>query len=129
MRIPVILVLLAWSGSTSQAPAQPDPDALYSAIDAHALSAPASVETSFKTLAAWLTAPCRSDEEKVRVIFRWITRNIRYDVDAFFAGDPLSGDAADALKNKTGVCEGYAGLFAELAKASGIEAAKITGYA
>jgi hypothetical protein len=129
MKVPSIFLLLALSGSTYQTLARSGSDGVYGAIDAHALAAPASMETSFKTLAAWLTAPCRSDEEKARVIFRWITGNIRYDVDAFFAGDPVSGDAADALKNKTGVCEGYAGLFAELARASGLEAASITGYA
>jgi len=122
-----LTVLLPLSGVILRS--QTAPDAAYSSIDAHALAAPRSAETSFKTLAEWLTAPCRSDEEKARVIFRWITENIRYDVDAYFAGDPLSGDAADALRNKTGVCEGYAGLFGELAKASGIEAARITGYA
>lgn len=124
-----LLVLLLLPGRPHQAPAQPSSDDAYRAIDAHALAAPASVQTSFRTLAAWLVAPCRSDEGKARAIFRWITENIRYDVDAFFAGDQLSGDAGEALRKKSGVCEGYAGLFEELAKASGIQAVRITGYA
>jgi hypothetical protein len=101
----------------------------YSAIDIHALAAPASVQTSFKSLASWLTGPCRSDEEKARAIFRWIAQNIEYDVNALLKGGPMSGSARDALRNKRGVCEGYAGLFMELARASGIKAAKISGFA
>ncbi len=127
--LPALFIFFALTGSTLRAPAQPASDDAYRAIDAHALAAPASAGASVNTLAAWLTAPCRSDEEKARALFRWITENIRYDVDAFFAGDPPSGDAGEALRRRSGVCEGYAGLFAELAKASGIEAATITGYA
>jgi hypothetical protein len=123
------LVLSAVHCSPSQAPAQTSPRKDYSSIDDHALAAPASVQTSFKSLASWLTEPCRSDEEKARAIFRWITQNIDYDVDALLAGGPMSGNAEDALRNKRGVCEGYAGLFMELASASGIKAAKISGFA
>ena len=124
-----LLVLPALSGSPGGSAAQSPPAEDYRAIDAHALSAPASVQSSFKALASWLTAPCRSDEEKARVIFRWITQNIEYDVKALLAGGPMSGNAEDALRTRRGVCEGYAGLFMELAEASGIKAAKISGYA
>ncbi len=111
--------------ASSQAPAGTD----YSAVDAHALAAPASAASSFKSLASWLTSSCRSDEEKARAIFRWITQNIDYDVSAFLSGQPMSGDAADALRTRKGVCEGYAGLFTELARASGLKVASISGFA
>jgi hypothetical protein len=101
----------------------------YTAIDRHALSAPASVQTSFRSLGEWLAGPCRSDEEKARALFRWITQNISYDVNALLAGGPISGNAEDALQSKKGVCEGYAGLFMELANAAGLKAAKISGFA
>lgn len=110
-------------------PAQTSPAADYRETDAHALAAPASVQTSVKSLAAWLTGPCRSDEEKARAFFRWITQNIDYDVNALLSGGPMSGNAEDALRTRRGVCEGYAGLFIELAKASGIRAVKISGFA
>ena len=101
----------------------------YRAVDQHALNAPATAASSFKTLARWLTEPFHSDEEKTRAIFRWITQNISYDVDAFFLGRYMSGRAEDALKNKRGVCEGYSGLFEQLARAAGIAAVKISGFA
>ncbi len=125
----ILLVFWALSSACAQTSAQYAPGPDYRAIDDHALAAPASVQTSFKSLASWLTAPCRSDEEKARVVFRWITQNIEYDVEALLAGGPMSGNAEDALRTKRGVCEGYAGLFMELAKASGIKAVKINGFA
>ena len=124
-----VVVFLTLSGAHGQTSAQDAPGPDYRTLDSHALAAPASVQTSFKSLASWLTAPCGSDEEKARVIFRWITQNIDYDVDAFFAGGPVSGNAADALRTKRGVCEGYADLFMELARASGIKSVKISGFA
>ena len=124
-----VLLLLAFPGGPSQTSAQNAPGPDYRILDDHALAAPASVQTSFKSLASWLTAPCRSDEEKARAIFRWITQNIEYDVEALLAGGPMSGNAEDALRTRRGVCEGYAGLFMELAKASGIKAVKINGFA
>jgi hypothetical protein len=117
------------SGGQAQTPAQTASPPDYSAIDSRAQGAPASVQTSFKALASWLTGPYRSDEEKARSIFRWITQNIEYDVDALLAGGPISGNAEDAMRTRRGVCEGYAGLFMELARASGIKVAKISGFA
>ena len=124
--VPVSLLI---SGSPAQVPARDAPVPDYRSLDDHALAAPGSVQTSFKSLAAWLTSPCRSDEEKARVIFRWITQNIEYDVNALLAGGPMSGNAEDALRTRRGVCEGYAGLFMELASASGIRSVKISGFA
>lgn len=53
-----------------------DPD-LFTAIDEHALSAPDSVRSSVKELAAYLTDPAENDLLKVRSIFRWITSTLR----------------------------------------------------
>jgi len=110
---------------TAQTSSPPD----YAAIDRHALSAPPSVQTSFKSLGTWLTGPCRTDDEKARALYRWITQNIDYDVNALLSGGPMSGNAETALRTRKGVCEGYAGLFMELAKVSGLKAAKISGFA
>ena len=124
-----VVVLLAPSSAPGQGSAQNAPAPDYRVVDAHALAAPASVQTSFKSLASWLTAPCHSDEEKARVLFRWITQNIEYDVDALLSGGFMSGNAEDALRTRRGVCEGYAGLFMELANASGLKVSKINGFA
>ena len=123
------LLMTGVSLTRAQAPGESNPSPDYRAIDSRALAAPASAGTSFTALASYLTQTCRTDGEKARAIFRWITQNIEYDVQSFFAGGAMSGGAGEALRSRRGVCEGYAGLFLELAKASGLKAVRISGFA
>ncbi len=101
----------------------------FRAIDAHALAAPASATGSVSDLAAYLTSTAKDDREKARAIFRWVAANIDYDVRGFNTaryGD-LSPDGV--LRRRTAVCEGYANLFDSLAKAAGLQAVTVSGYA
>ena len=98
-------------------------------VDEHADMAPADAARSMEELATWLTKPFATDEEKARALFRWITENISYDLDSYFSGNLTGGDATSALKKRTAVCEGYSGLFESLAKSSGLEVVKISGFA
>lgn len=101
-----------------------------------------------ETLAQQLTAPCKTDLEKVRAIFRWITSNISYAVrplpgvnKSALRYKPLPMDSALALKSvdeivaytvlqkRTAVCNGYARLFKTLCGYAGIRAELVTGYA
>ena len=68
------------------------------------------------------------DYEKVRAIQSWVYENIDYDWDAFEGRAPLRYlSAADVLKGKITVCDGYANLTVALIQAVGIPAKKITG--
>ncbi len=62
-------------------------------------------------------------------IYRWITDRIAYDFDNFFAGRTGDNSVEGVLKNRKGVCQGYAQLFEALAKKMGLTEAFITGYA
>jgi hypothetical protein len=104
-------------------------DARYSAADHHALTAPASVTKSMRTLSAYLTKPFATDEEKARAIFRWITDNISYDVEGFFSGRESASASSDVLQSRSSVCSGYSILFEELGTAAGLQVATIDGYA
>jgi hypothetical protein len=104
-------------------------DARYAAIDRYALAAPASVTKSVKELSAYLTKPFRTDEEKARAIFRWITDNISYDVEGFFSGRESASTSSDVLQSRSSVCSGYSTLFEELGNAAGLQVATIDGYA
>jgi len=117
------------------APAPPTPaavavdDGIYAAIDRHALEAPPSVEKSLGRLAAYLVRPARNDAEKARAIYRWIGDNIAYDVQPkVFSGRSSQAAAEQTLKTRKGLCDGYASLFYELARRSGLEARRIRGY-
>jgi len=97
-------------------------------IDKHALNAPKSVEQSLEKLAAYLISPAKNDREKVRAIYRWITNNIAYDDESLFSGTTTENRAEAVLKNHRAICDGYAGLFKELAQLAGIEVEVISGY-
>jgi hypothetical protein len=98
------------------------------------------------TLAQQLTASCNTDRQKVTVIFKWITDNISYRTTPVYkrnsskhkqpeeedtsALKPLNERVAETvLKERAGVCNGYARLFTTLCDYAGIRSEIITGYA
>lgn len=93
----------------------------------HAIQATPEVEQTIEKLAAYLVQPAKGDEEKARLIFRWITDRIAYDADAFRSGKIPDQSALAVLKSRKAVCEGYSNLFAALGKAAGLEVVKVSG--
>lgn len=100
------------------------------------------------TLAKQLIALGKTDREKVRAIFRWITEHIDYNVmplgqrknvarqfykepeDSSVALPPLNERiAAKVLNTGVAFCEGYSRLFKTLCDHAGIKAEVIYGYA
>lgn len=97
--------------------------------DSHALKAPAEAEQSLDALAKYLTEPAKTEREKARLIFRWITDRITYDTESYFAGK-RGEDAAEAvLRRRNGLCGGYANLFVALAQRAGLEVVRVNGWA
>ena len=102
----------------------------YSEIDNHALNAPASAERSIENLAAYLTQPAHNDREKARAIYRWVTKNITYDVQSLNrarTAKDRSLSARDTLESRGAACAGYSQLFQQLAKAAGLKSVEIDG--
>jgi len=81
------------------------------------------------SLAVELEKTARTEADKSRAIWLWITDNITYDVDSFLSGAPIDTSAEATLKTRISICEGYANLFYALASEMGLEAAVVTGYA
>jgi hypothetical protein len=106
-----------------------DDEARYAAVDRHALQAPPSATKSVAALSSYLTKPFATDEEKARAIFRWITENITYDVEAFFSGRIKESRSADILKSRSSVCGGYSSLFEVLGRKAGLNVITISGFA
>lgn len=82
-----------------------------------------------RSLALTLTRSARSDVEKARALFVWVTQNIRYDANAFFSGNYGSSSADDVLRSGQSVCQGYANLFEAMGKAAGLEVVTVSGWA
>lgn len=100
----------------------------YEAIDQRAFSIiyeGASVSELAKILSSYTT----SQAQKARIIYSWIAHNIAYDVAAYLSGNYGDVSPTSILKNRRGVCSGYANLYQALAEAMGLEAAIIEGSA
>jgi len=85
---------------------------------------------SIVALAKSITEHKYSNYEKLRAIHNWVSNNIWYDMDSFFAGVTWeSVDPLVVLKNKRSVCSGYAQLTVALLRAVDIPAKNVSGYA
>lgn len=117
----------------------------FTAIDAIVKSYPRY--TKPEQLATKITNDFKDDLSKARAAFRWLTHNIRYDLEEYYEPkkvisfrygteeerlqklqaikDKIVGDA---FLTKMGVCEEYAQSFKKIADLLGIEAQVIKGY-
>jgi hypothetical protein len=109
--------------------AEPQDSGRIAIIDTYALATPSSAETSATSLVSYLSQPARDDTEKARAIFRWVADRISYDVDAYFSNQLVKMSADDVLRQRRGICDGYATLFEKLAREAGMEVVTIKGYA
>ncbi len=130
----VLVLVVACSGRAPALVAEvrsasEDPAVEFARIDAHALSTPAAVEGSVVTLAEYLAREARSEREKARAIYRWITANVEYDVQSFFSGSGRWQSGDDVLRSRLAICDGYATLFAALAAEMDLRAVMVRGYA
>jgi hypothetical protein len=107
-------------------------------------TAVSSDNISPRELAEQLTAGQRSEYDKVRSIFDWITENIGYrslqysrrnsnpvviDEDTSAILKPLNERVAEiVLRNRLAVCDGYARLFKTLCDHADIRAEIVTGF-
>jgi len=95
-----------------------------------------SNDPEIAALAKTITNGKNSDYEKARAIHQWVAGNIWYNydrLDGIFDKDAVSLEGEESwastyvLRNKRGVCEGYAHLTAALLRAVGIPAKLIAG--
>lgn len=101
----------------------------FAKIDAASKTAPSAATKSVAKLAAYLNENAKTDLDKVRAYYVWITHNIDYDTKVFFSNKPNpKTKAIDALKSGKAVCQGYSELFKALCEYSNIPCQLISGY-
>ncbi|MFC5408460.1 transglutaminase domain-containing protein [Larkinella bovis] len=130
--LPIVLVLVFCLGlrPASVAPAAEN----YSRIDYYARNTPESYTRSIASLSDYLTAPARTDMDKVRVIYAWMVSHIRYDLAAVAnrSSQKYYSEleyANRVLRQRKGLCTGYALLFKYLLKRANVPSVSIRGYA
>src|SRR2546427_685344 len=102
------VALWLWIGLMATARGEEATD--WKAIDAHARAAPKEAAETVEKLAGYLGKSARSDAEKARAIFVWITENICYDLDGVAKGRFEQRPAVVVRKQCTD-CGGQALLF------------------
>ncbi|MEI7723946.1 MAG: transglutaminase domain-containing protein [Bacteroidota bacterium] len=103
----------------------------YAAIDKIALKLPDSLSKSTESIAGYITANFKTENDKARAIFIWIASNIQYDLENMFAlnfYEKKEEKISKPLKTRKGICENYAALFTDICLKTGIKSFVIEGY-
>ncbi len=96
-----------------------------------ALEIPRSLTNSTTDIAAYITENFKTDKEKARAIYAWVTTNIRYSTDSANSinlGENQQAKITVALRRRKGVCENYAAIFNDIALKSGLTSFVVSGY-
>jgi hypothetical protein len=80
------------------------------------------------TLSDQICAGVTDDYAKLRAIHDWVAKNIYYDFDAI-TNNTIDANGLNTLKNKRGVCGGYADLYEMLCEAQGLKVYEAVGIA
>ena len=106
----------------------------YETLDAQVQKIKCANSLSIENAAKKIIAPAASDMEKARALFTWIACNVVYDYDAYnlqqsgkSGGEAVTANGA--WKNRKAVCQGISELYIEMARAVGLEAEYVSGYA
>lgn len=98
-------------------------------IDKIALHVPKEAEVSLDALADYFNTVCKTDLDKARAVYIWLTKNIKYD-DEGYNNRLKKGDysAEGVLKSRIAVCEGFSNLYYSLGKKLNLQIEKVSGY-
>jgi hypothetical protein len=95
----------------------------YSLADKTALGFPKKKYKTVSEIAGPLTENLKTEHEKFRAIFRWITENIEYNKSAANAAD-----ADKVVRKNKAVCQGFSNLLKEMCEAVNIPCDVVVGY-
>jgi transglutaminase/protease-like cytokinesis protein 3 len=95
----------------------------YFKADSIAINFPKKKYKSVIEIVAPLTENLKTEQEKFRAIFRWITENIEYNKSASSTTDPDK-----VVRRNKAVCQGFANLLKDLCESAHIECKVVVGY-
>jgi hypothetical protein len=103
----------------------------YSTVDKKMAQIPADLTTTTVGIARYIDTNFKTQTEKIRAVYYWITTNIRYDVPNMFEPNQLDSPEekiTKTLKYRKGVCIHYAEVFKEITGLLDIQTHIISGY-
>jgi hypothetical protein len=76
-----------------------------------------------------ITKNSKSDEEKIKAIYNYVTKNFKYDFDKITKlGYDYLPDIEETYASRKGICFDYSSLFAAMLRSVGISSKLIKGY-
>ena len=102
----------------------------FSHIDKKSQTVPDSL-TGYREIAAYLSRDLKSDTEKARALYIWLSKNIQYNLsqkNADINYRSVDEIIDEALKTRKGICQHYAELFHAMANSVGLQTYVISGY-
>ncbi len=127
MKIIYILTLLAFIPVHIHAQKPPD----YNAVDARMRQIPQKMTKTVDDIASYVKKNFKTDEEKVRATFYWITHNISYDISRAYTIEYYEKDQEildEVMTEKKGLCIHYAMLFSHICNKAGVKTYVVTGF-
>ncbi|MBP6758701.1 MAG: hypothetical protein KA133_05565, partial [Flavobacterium sp.] len=103
----------------------------YKLIDKKMDAIPVSFANSTDSIAKYINANFKTENDKIRAAFYWTASNISYDVDNMFEVDVNQTPQeriTKTLKTRKGICIDYANVFNEIAHTLGIKSVVVSGY-
>lgn len=97
----------------------------------HATQRGKATWNSTNDVALWILARHKSERDRYRAAYQWVTTQIRYDKDSSFllnAGGSERDKIDIAFKRRRGVCENFAAIFADICRHANLEVHVIHGY-
>ncbi len=95
---------------------------LYAFDYSHISGMPGEIHADVGKLADSLTAGIKGDREKVRSIFRWVQKHIKYVAIEDGENGYVPSEAAQVLKRRYGDCKGKTSLLVSLIRSQGMKA-------
>lgn len=103
----------------------------FSYVDNKARYIPAAEAISTTSIANYILSNYKTEGERLRAIYAWVTANIEYSTDSMYrinwGGDPEARITV-ALRRRKGVCENFAAIFNDIALRAGLRSQVVSGY-
>lgn len=98
-------------------------------IDSIAFNAPDSIRSNVSTIVKYLSPYCKSETDKARIAFSYITSHYKYDSKFAKKKDKNGNKTIDkVLRSRKAICGGLSILYQAIVTEMGLEAHYIKGY-